>query len=903
MTGRMPAVRVDGVDQSDGVAVASDRQVDLRLAAAALPGWGGAAAALLLPTWVAVLLTGAGLAVIVAAGSGAAIARRSAAPAARRIPVGAMRLALVAASGAVLVLAPMLPRLADSRQSALARLARDDGSAQLELVLQDDPRVLASTGQGPPRIIVRAEVRSGSADGKREGRGEALPLRGRVLVIAGAEGWLDLLPGQRLRVSGDLDQPRRGSLLSAVVYADDAPELLGRPPAWQRAAGAMRASLRDAVGGLAPGPRGLLPGLVVGDTSRMDPVLAQRFDAAGMSHLLAVSGTNCSILIGAVVLALRRGGVRPRTCAVVAAIALVGFVVLARPSPSVVRAAAMASVALIALALGRERTAIPALSFAVLALLAWQPQWALDGGFAMSVAATAALLLVAPGWAQRLRERGVPPILAEALALSAAASAATLPIIVAIGGPLSIVTVPANMLAEPAVPIATILGLVVALIAPVHLGAAQLLAQAAAQPCRWLIAVAERFGALDGAALPWPSGPIGALALLAALALIVLAVRRGLGPALLGAVLVAGLVQIPIRALTSSWPPGRWAFVACDVGEGDALVLRAGPGSAVVIDTGGDPLTVDACLRRLGVVDIPLLVITHLHADHAGGVAGVFHGRQVGQVVTSPLREPPFGLAAVIDALAAHGRSPADLITPAIGSTARFGEVGLEFVWPRRALRGTHSDPNNSSLIIRARVHGISILLTGDSEVEEQEAMLAAGLDLRADILKAPHHGSRFVSADFLAAVRAQAAVISVGQPNDYGHPAPALLDDLRRVGIATVLRTDQTGDVALAKAGDPGGDGAITARARGRGGDVSALASLPGPDDGLAAPPRRPPPGRQSRAAPPPRAPRRSHPRTGPRPRPDRTAARRRPRAPPAKAAGARCRRSCARGAAPRGT
>jgi competence protein ComEC len=799
-------------DTAAGPAAApSARPVDLRLAIAALPGWLGAAATLLMPLWV----TWAHLSVALAAGLAGAFALRL-----RRGNPQVLRIVVVAAAGVVLVLAPMLPRLLVARESALADLARSQASV-------DDPRVLGGSGAGPPRILVRASVngRPDSAADSAAATGEGR-LRGHVLVLAPAEQWLGLLPGQRLRLTGKLAVPRRGSLLAAVVYVDAAPTLLGRPPVWQRGAGAMRASLREAVGGLGPGPRGLLPGLVVGDTSRMDPVLAQRFQDAGMSHLLAVSGTNCSILIGAVVLVLRRAGMRPRTCAVLAMLALLGFVVLARPSPSVVRAGAMASVALIALALGRERTAIPVLSFAVLALLMWQPQWALDAGFAMSVAATAALLLIAPGWAHRLRDRGAPPGLGEALAVSAAASAATLPIIVAIGGPLSAVTVPANMLAEPVVPIATVLGLLVALIAPVHLGAAQVLAQIAGLPCRWLIAVAERFGGLDGAALPWPAGWPGAVALLIAIGVVVAAVRRGYGTALLAALVVAVLIQFPFRALTSAWPPDRWGFIACDVGEGDGLVLRAGAGSAVVVDAGSDPLVIDACLRRLGIVEVPLLVLTHLHADHAGGVAGVFHGRRVGEVITGPLREPHFGLDLVVDALAVEGRPATDLRTPQIGNTATIGQVGLEFLWPPRALRGTRSDPNNSSLIIRARIGAMSILLSGDSEIEEQEGALEAGVDLRADVLKAPHHGSRFVSTGFLAAVGARVAVISVGQPNDYGHPAASLLTALHSAGVSTVLRTDQSSDLALSAAAG----GSLQAVARGRP-ITSALRAWPVPD------------------------------------------------------------------------
>ena len=210
-------------------------------------------------------------------------------------------------------------------------------------------------------------------------------------------------------------------------------------------------------------PRGLLPGLVDGDTSELDPVLAERFRVAGLTHLTAVSGTNLSLLIGAVALLLRRMRASPAAIALVSAVVLVGFVVLARPSPSVLRAAGMAGIALVALATGRQRAALPVLAAASFGAAAVAAGSGGDAGFALSVSATAALLLIAPGWVQALRRRRVPAGLAEALAVAAAAHLVTAPIIAGISGRISLVAIPANVLAEPVVAAATILGLLAAL--------------------------------------------------------------------------------------------------------------------------------------------------------------------------------------------------------------------------------------------------------------------------------------------------------------------------------------------------------------------------------------------------------------------------------------------------------
>jgi competence protein ComEC len=478
-----------------------------------------------------------------------------------------------------------------------------------------------------------------------------------------------------------------------------------------------------------------------------------------------------------------------------AGLALVGFVILARPSPSVLRAAVMGGIALVALAAGRPRAAVPSLAMTVLVLLLAAPSLAGEPGFALSVAATAALLLLAPSCAHRLRLRGVPRGVAEAVAVPAAAHLATAPLVVGLSGTLSLSAVPANLLAEPAVAPATILGVLTALAAPVSRGLAELLARLAGVPAGWIVLVAERGAVLPGSAVPWPAGLVGGVTLLAALTAAIWlarlrAVRRGALAAVLGGVVVA----LPAGVAHPGWPPRGWLLVACDVGQGDALVLNVGPGAAIVVDTGPDPVTVDGCLRRLGVNRVPLLVLTHLHADHVGGLSGVLRHRAVAAIEVGPLREPA-GAWRAVESAAARERLP--VWSAAVGETREAAGVRLEVIAPAAAAHGTRSDPNNSSVVLRVHHRGHTILLTGDAEVEAQEAVLRAGVDLRADVLKVPHHGSAWQSAEFLARVHPGLAIVSVGAGNDYGHPAPPLLAELSRLGARTV-RTDQSGDIAV---------------------------------------------------------------------------------------------------------
>ena len=705
--------------------------------------------------------------------------------------------AAAACCGIALVLLPLAARLHRARDSPLARLAATRPAVTAELTVTGDPRPLAARGtSGAPRTAVDATMRSVLVAGRRT------PAAGGVLVLAPADAWRGVLPGQRVRLAGRLGPPLPGELLTAVLFADTGPVLLGRPPPWQRLAGDVRAGLQRASAGLPPLPGGLLPGLVDGDTSQLDPVLASRFRAAGLSHLTAVSGTNCSLLVGTVAMLLGRLRASPQTIAVVGLLVLVGFVIIARPSPSVLRAALMAAIALLGLATGRQRDALPALAATCLLLLVWQPGLAVNLGFALSAAATAALLLIAPGLLRSLRRRGLPAGLAEPVAVAAAAHLVTMPLIAGVGGRISLVAIPANLLAEPVVAAATILGVSAACASVLWLPAAAGLAQLAGWPCRWLVWVADYFGALPGGSLPWPAGPFGGLLLAGVLGLLCWLCRWPVLRGLLATAAVAGLlVQIPIRSVVTGWPPSGWLVVACSVGQGDALALNAGAGSAVVIDAGPDPVAVDRCLHQLGVDRVPLLVLTHFHLDHVGGLAGVLHERQVGRVVTSPLSEPVSGHRLVSDLLAGRGLA---LEPASAGAAFQVGPIRLDVLGPLRLYSDTRSDPNNSSVVLRATVAGERILLPGDAEVEAQDDLLGSGADLRADILKVPHHGSAYSDPAFLQAVHARLALIPVGLNNDYGHPSPLLLAELARLGVPA-RRTDLDGDIAVVlQAGQP---------------------------------------------------------------------------------------------------
>ncbi|HEX6346645.1 DNA internalization-related competence protein ComEC/Rec2 [Umezawaea sp.] len=676
--------------------------------------------------------------------------------------------------------------------------ATNSEAVVLRAELSTRPRGMRTEGfaakpGGVDAVVVHADVHRLLVAGRTHEQG------GQVVLVAPATGWRDLLPGQQITARGVLAPARRGELTVAVLRVRGPPQDVGPAPVWQRAAETLRSGLREASTTLDPEPAGLLPALVVGDTSELSPRVVEEFRTAGLAHVLAVSGANLAILCGAVLLLLRAFRVGPRGCAVGAALALVGFVILAGPEPSVLRAAVMGAVALLALVLGRERSALPALATSVIVLVLYDPELGADPGFALSVVATAALVLLAPRWAASLRERGVPIGLAEVLAVPVAASLATAPLVVGISGRISLVAVVANMVVAPVVAPATVLGVLAAVVAPLHGGAARLLVELAGPEARWLITVGRRASEVPHASVRWPGGWWGGVLLAVVLLVVHGLFKARRTRALLAAALLGGvLVLVPTSVVTPGWPPVGWSAVACDVGQGDAVVLAtAEPGRAVLVDTGPDPGPVTSCLRRLGVRRIPLLVLSHLHADHIGGLTAVLADRSVGAVAVGPSHEPNWAWEEVRRQTRA---ADVELVALTAGQRLELPGLVLEVLGPRgRAVPDEDDNTaiNDSSLVLRAHTEAGRVLLTGDIELEGQADLLGGHVDVTAEVLKVPHHGSRFSVPEFLAQVKPRIALVSVGEGNRYGHPNGAVLDALTGRG-ALVLRTDRDGDTAV---------------------------------------------------------------------------------------------------------
>ncbi|WP_037819258.1 ComEC/Rec2 family competence protein [Streptomyces sp. NRRL B-3229] len=772
-----------------------------------------------------------------------------------RVPVAAVLLCVAAAA----VSAGL--HGADLRRGPVPELARRYATVTAEIELTADPHLtrprITGDHAAPTAVVVEADVRrvetvGGTAvvtrtpvlvlvDVRTEARKGAwrpgaggVPSRSHHAGFTSAAGepsrspWLGLLPSTRVRVVARVVPPLvGGDRIAAVLRVRDraGPEVVGEASGAQRFAGRLRAGLREATDGLPADARALLPGLVVGDTSRITPELDEAFKETDLAHTLAVSGSNLTILLvlligppGLARLVERRGlaprlGMSLRTTALVGGGLTLAFVVVCRPDPSVLRAAACGAVALLALATGRRRSLIPALATAVLLLVLYDPWLARSYGFLLSVLATGALLTLAPRWSLALRRRRVPPRLAEALAAAAAAQAVCAPVVAVLSARVSLVAVPCNLLVEFAVAPATVLGFAALATAPVAMPVAEGLAWCASWPAGWIAEVARTGASLPGGGVDWPGSWAGAGLLALATVLVLLVGRRLLGHpwwcAVCALLFALAVVQPPpLTRVVTGWPPPGWRMVMCDVGQGDAAVLAAGEGTGVVVDAGPDPELVDGCLRTLGVTRVPLVVLTHFHADHVAGLPGVLRGRSVGAIETTGFEEP-LDQAEFVRRQAAARRIP--VTRAAAGEQRRTGTLTWEVLWPPvgPAPAVAADGPNDASVAMLVRSAGLRFLLLGDLEPPAQQELLRSPAGARlagVDVLKVAHHGSAYQDPELLRRAAPRLALISVGADNSYGHPAASTVTALR-AGGAVVLRTDRDGALAVVGSGGDRGD------------------------------------------------------------------------------------------------
>lgn len=616
-----------------------------------------------------------------------------------------------------------------------------------------------------------------------------------------------LVPGSVVKFTGKAQPGLPARPQAASIMVTDTLTVIESAPSWQQWGAATRASLITVASSAHNAGGNLLPGLVAGDESQLDESTVLAMRDTGLAHLTAVSGSNIAVVTG-IVLALCFALRLPRLLSLGAGlVAMLGFVVVVGAQPSVLRATAMATIVLVTLALRRDRDTIPTLLLSVVLLIVLDPWLSLSLGFALSVAATSGIILAGKFYQQSARDWRAK--LKAAVIVTVAAQISTLPIIAGMGDGIPLIGVVANLLAMPVVPVATIVGLASAGFGLLHLGVGQLLAQLASWPAQWIASVAIFTNQVPGGLLPWPGGAISAIlvALMTCAVLLAFVYRKKLGNRAPLVVVALVLVSASFYAgdpleLEGRWLPRNWAVVVCDVGQGDASVVRTGAGRAIVIDVGGSDGPVDSCLQELKITHIDLMVLTHYHADHVGGLGGALARRKVAKVVASPLADPPGQTGRARKILADNGLN-AEIARP--GQSFSIGQVSLQILWPTELVTGSGSNPNNASVVSKVSMPGLTMLFPGDIEPAAQDRLIDQVPELGVDIVKAPHHGSKNQSPRLARWAGGTWVIMSAGADNRYGHPHPKTIELFKQAGARTV-RTDTMGAIAVV----PGESGAI---------------------------------------------------------------------------------------------
>ena len=769
-------------------------KIDARLAVPAVVCWATAAVLIAVPglaTWSAISLWAlAGSSV-----AAAVIVRR------RYVGAGGATRLIASTLGSIVLCAAAAATVASTislttpvRQPA--ELAAGSGTHVVDLVgtvttqsIQSHGGVLSGRGDGRS---VQFQLTATAVTTSTHVVDGSMPVQAFATISAGTIGRLQI--GSTVVAHGTLraNAPEDSSAFRLFASRQ---RVVGSAPWWLSWANTLRSGLSESARAL-PGDGGdLLPGLSIGDVSSVGPELGASMKQSSLSHLTAVSGANCAVIIAVMMMLGRAVGVGRGIRVAAALAALCGFVVLVTPGPSVLRAAVMAAIIVFSTAAGRPGRGVPALAAAVVVLLVIDPWMSRNFGFALSVLATAGLLILAPPLTRMLARR-MPAALAGAIAIPLAAQLACQPVLILLNPTVPLYGVAANMLAEPAAPVATVLGLVACVLLPLLPSVGFACAQLAWVPSAWIAAVAHVCSTAVGSQLPWPAGVAGFVLITAIVAVVIIGLVNARGrPMRILAVAVLLVFAGGYAGLALGSDIGRrismprdWQLGACDIGQGDAVLVHNGNAHGLV-DVGPDPRPLAECFDTLGIDHIDLLVLTHYDQDHVGGLDAV-----IGRVGTALVGEPTDAHdQSLIDALARGG---ADVRIAASGDHGTLGRLTWQVLWPR-AGGYVMQTGNEGSVTVMFDGAGVRSLFLGDLDERAQNALLASGRVQPVDVVKVAHHGSADQSERLYDAITARIGLISVGAGNDYGHPTARLLGILSRARTRP-YRTDLQGLVLV---------------------------------------------------------------------------------------------------------
>ena len=706
--------------------------------------------------------------------------------------VGEARRALAALLGAALVLGGLSLWLQTelTKPSWLVQLADTKTKAQVQLEVLNRPKVLFKNFDRTD--VYGVAVFLESIDGKAvDGRG--------YLIYDGVE----LARGETVSFEGKFEPAGRNSRDAFLVKPLSDIAIVSAPDNTQGLLNDLRANYVAALSGVTPDAKTLVAGLAIGEISDLSPELEEQMRIVSLTHLVAVSGSNCAIVVGMVYLIAvgLRFGRAGRTVISLAALGL--YVLLIGPDPSVLRAGVMAASVIVMIALGRRTWALNALAIAAIILLIADPWLAVEFGFGLSVLATAGILLLAPAMSEKLSRR-MPVPLALGLSVTLAAQLFCLPLLMQLQPGLPTYSVIANLLAGPIVAPVTVLGMIALVLTPIAPPLVSMISWLASLGTWVIEVVAIFFSGLPVAYFPWATG--WPATILSVLLIVAVAIWLRAGSVPMKQLGVSALVVVAVATISTpaaseilpkSWPLKDWSLVACDVGQGDAFVIQS-EGRTAVIDVGSDDELINRCLAELGISRIDLLVLTHFDFDHVGGIKGAISTRSVSTAILSGF---PDDRPATMEAVDLLNKRQARLITAEPRISGKLGEFAWRVIAPSRQASEA-KDSNDASVVMIFSGPDYDLLLLGDlGEAGQQRISSSAtgilGSSDKPLILKVSHHGSNDQSSALHERLRPELAVISAGEGNGYGHPGKELLDLLARSG-SQVLRTDLHGSLAI---------------------------------------------------------------------------------------------------------
>jgi competence protein ComEC len=587
---------------------------------------------------------------------------------------------------------------------------------------------------------------------------DGLPWDGPRLALAGVDPGAPV--GSTVTVEGDLSarvSRVRDEIVAGVLTVDEV--VLIRPSANPivRLGNAIRGRVADVYDGSRSGD-GLVRGLLIGDTSLLSAAYEEDLRRAGLAHFIAVSGSNVAMFLVAWWFLTAPIAVRPVLRVVGGFVGLAVFAVVTRWEPSVIRASVMAAVPLLGGLMGIPFDPWMAIGTAVTALLLFSGQLAFSVGFQLSVAATVGVLVGVGVVGARK-----PAWLFAPLFMTIGAQVAVAPIILFVFGSIPLLAPLTNLIVAPLVALTTAIGALALVLPPVavvaDIGASTILgisAMAATGPqLGWMGAVAS---GVVGATIAWRSSrPLGVAA--------------------------AVLLIVAIPGTATTWPIEP-TMVVLDVGQGDAILLQDPSGQAVLVDGGSDPRSLDRALRRHGVKQLDLVVVTHGDLDHVGGIVDLVSSGDVAEMWVPMFMEESGLLAEAIFEAQSAG---VPVVRVGAGLVRSTQSIHIEVLGPQRKYQGEND--GSVTMLVSA---GRSALLGGDIEAVAQAELP----EISPDVLVVPHHGSATTDLGWLRRVVGSLAVLSYGE-NRYGHPHPDILTVLEASG-AEIRHTYLEGDISV---------------------------------------------------------------------------------------------------------